>query len=118
MERLTAKNDNELKDILDYLMENMHAHEARRIYDEMEELKNQMCDGFCHFTFTKVSGEEREAYGTRASDIIEKYSSFNKRRSNRQTCFNSAFSYFDIEKKDWRCFRIDSLIGMDRDYVI
>ena len=38
--------------------------------------------------------------------------------SKRKPAFNGTFSYFDLERRDWRCFRVDTLVGLDRDYVV
>ena len=68
--RYTKDNDEELGRISTYLAENERPTRAQEIYDDIEEMKNLMVDGMCHFTFTKVNGEHRDAYGTRASDLI------------------------------------------------
>ena len=81
-------------------------------------MKNLMIDGMCHFVFTKVNGEHRDAYGTRASDIIERHENKEKAPSKRKPAFNGTFSYFDLERRDWRCFRVDTLVELDRDYVV
>lgn len=91
---------------------------AAEIYSDIEEMKNIMIDGMCHFVFTKVNGEHRDAYGTRASDIIERYENKEKSPSKRKPAFNGTFSYFDLERRDWRCFRVDTLVELDRDYVV
>lgn len=118
MERMTRQNDKELEAAYGYLMRNMHPGSVEALYREIEELKNQMADGFCHFSFTKVSGEHREAYGTRASDIIDRYGGVSGKGNGRPPAFNGTFPYFDMEKKDWRCFRIDTLAGVDMEYVV
>ena len=38
--------------------------------------------------------------------------------SKRKPAFNGTFSYFDLERRDWRCFRVDTLVELDRDYVV
>lgn len=119
MERMTHENDSELREVHDYLLGAMGVNAGRMLYDEMEEMKNLMSEGLCHFVFTKVNGETREAYGTRSSDIIDRYYSAGTGKGGRHGRHTATtFPYFDIEKKDWRCFRIDSLLGIDRDYGI
>ena len=34
------------------------------------------------------------------------------------SAFNGTFSYFDLVRRDWRCFRVDTLVELDRDYVV
>ena len=116
--RLTKDNDEELGRIATYLAENERPTRAQEIYDDIEEMKNLMVDGMCHFTFTKVNGEHRDAYGTRASDLIERYEDKKKAPQKRKPAFNGTFSYFDLVRRDWRCFRIDTLVELDRDYVV
>ena len=65
-----------------------------------------------------MNGERRDAYGTRASDIIDRYENRQKAPSRRRLAFNGTFSYFDLVRRDWRCFRVDTLVELDRDYVI
>lgn len=77
-----------------------------------------MQDGLCHFVFRKVNGECRDAYGTRAEDIIVRYGKGTDRVRRHGTVFNGTFPYFDLVRRDWRCFRVDSLLEMDRDYVV
>ena len=116
--RLTKDNDEELGRIASYLAGNGQPSTAQRIYDDIEEMKNLMTDGMCHFTFTKVNGEHRDAYGTRASDLIERYEDKTKTPSKRKPAFNGTFSYFDLVRRDWRCFMVDTLVELDRDYVV
>ncbi len=59
-----------------------------------------------------------DAYGTRAEDIIVRYGKGTDRVRRHGTVFNGTFPYFDLVRRDWRCFRVDSLLEMDRDYVV
>ena len=119
MERITLNNDKELGEIATYLHRICNDGSAKKLYEEIEEMKNQMINGYCHFLFKKVNGEVRDAYGTRATDIIEANSSPKDcKTKKRNTGFNGTFAYFDMIKNDWRCFRIDTLIEIDRDFVI
>ena len=68
--RYTKDNDEELNKIAKYLADSKPLQAAAEIYSDIEEMKNLMIEGMCHFVFTKVNGEHRDAYGTRASDII------------------------------------------------
>ena len=116
--RLTKDNDEELGRIASYLAGNGQPSTAQRIYDDIEEMKNLMTDGMCHFTFTKVNWEHRDAYCTRASDLIKGYEDKTMTPSRRKPAFNGTFSYFDLVRRDWRCFRVDTLVELDRDYVV
>lgn len=52
--RYTKDNDEELKRIAAYLANTEHHQAASEIYSDIEEMKNLMTDGMCHFVFTKV----------------------------------------------------------------
>lgn len=88
--------------------------------------------GVVRFWYTKTNGEEREAFGTLDTDIIENYfvkpepatgrkrsSSYNFNRDSEEYV-----QYYDVYAKDkktgvtggWRSFRIDSLIKVDDEY--
>ena len=89
---------------------------ARQIND----LKEQMRDDIVHFVFRKMDGSERHAYGTRASDVIAAYDNHTAsvgKKAARKVAFGT-FSYFDIERNDWRCFRVDRLLDIKNDYTI
>lgn len=91
--RYTKDNDEELNKIAKYLADSKPLQAAAEIYSDIEEMKNIMIDGMCHFVFTKVNGEHRDAYGTRASDIIERHENKEKAPSKRKPAFNGTFSY-------------------------
>ena len=88
--------------------------------DMVAELKHMMQDDVVHFVFCKVDGTERHAYGTRASDIIGQHELHGlkyQEKPKSKPAFGT-FSYFDIEREDWRCFRVDRLLEIRNDYTI
>lgn len=80
------------------------------------DLLNAMDGDVAHFHFRKKDGTVRSAYGTREPEIIDKYAPSEDDGNERPKTGTVAF--FDIEKKAWRCFRVESLIDIDNDYVI
>lgn len=86
----------------------------------MEELKKRMKDDVVHFTFKKKDGTVRQAYGTRESEIIVRHEGavLPDDKSKRQVHNGNTFPYYDIERKAWRCFRMDMLMDIDRGYTI
>ena len=91
--------------------------QAITIMHDLAELKRMLTDEVVHFVFEKTDGTRRDAYGTRAVDVIRKYE--NVAAAQRpQRAFNGTFPYFDIEKGEWRCFRVDRFVMIDRDYTI
>ena len=88
--------------------------------DMIAELKDMMQDEVVHFVFTKVDGTERHAYGTRASDILGQHELHGlkcQEKDHSRSTFGT-FSYFDIEREDWRSFRVDRLLEIRNDYTI
>jgi hypothetical protein len=67
---------------------------------------NKMKKGVASFRFEKVNGEIRQAFGTLEESRLPKIES----TSNRA---KSPFiqTYFDVEKNEFRCFKIINLIA-------
>ena len=108
--------DRELHDISNYLDVTVDwpVDETFRLLVLLEELKKRMKEDVVHFTFTKKDGTLRQAYGTRANDVlIQRNSVPGGQGPNRGT-----FPYFDIERQAWRCFKVESLMEIDRGYTI
>lgn len=76
---------------------------AWKAYKVVKKLKK----GVTTFSFRKVTGEIREATGTLNGDLFE-YNS----KGTRQESKPDAIKYFDIEKQDWRMFRIERLLSV------
>ncbi len=66
----------------------------------------------CVVVFEKVNGEERTMICTIKSDIIETFSG-PKSTDRIVTVPNTQVRVFDIQKKEWRSFRTDSVISFD-----
>lgn len=67
-------------------------------------LRREMLSGVSRFHFTKADGSTREAFGTLREDQIgEVKGTGRKAGENIQT-------YWDVEKNDYRCFKIINLI--------
>lgn len=69
-----------------------------------------------HFSYRKMDGSVRRAYGTRDSSLISHNGTGSGER--RKSGTSGTFAYYDLEKKDWRCFRYENIIGIDEDYAI
>ena len=73
------------------------------------------------FHFRKQDGTIREAYGTRQASIIDHYLTLSGKRNltnKEKNASPSTLSYFDLEKLEWRCFRIGNLKLVDTNYKI
>lgn len=95
------------------------SHQTEMLMNMVVELKALMQNDIVHFIFNKTDGTRRHAYGTRASDVISRYdTSGTGDGRNPQRAFNGTFPYFDIEKREWRCFRVDRIVEIDNNYTI
>ena len=111
--------DNELMKIDLYLDKQFGqgSVQALTIMADIAELKKMLTEEVVHFVFEKTDGTTRDAYGTRAIDVIRKYDT-GSTTQKPQRAFNGTFPYFDIEKGEWRCFRVDRFVKIDKDYVL
>ena len=111
-----TKTDSELKATYSYMSALSIAPDV--ILEKLtllDTLKQMMHDGVVNFVFKKVNGEIREAFGTRADDVLKLHGST---PSGKRKPSPSTFPYYDIEKGDWRCFKPESLIRICADYTI
>ena len=85
----------------------------------LNELQTRMKTEVLHFLYEKKDGSTRHAYGTRAGDIIGRHSAGTSSQKNtNHTPAPGTFPYFDIERKAWRCFRVDGINYIMREYEI
>ena len=121
IETLCGK-DSEMKEIHSYLdrVVDWPVNEKFQLMILIDELKKRMKDEVAHFTFRKKDGSIRQAYGTRVSEVIVRYEGAllppqNQRQQQRS---GGTFPYFDIERQAWRCFKVETLMDIDRGYTI
>ena len=91
--------------------------QAITIMADIAELKKMLTEEIVHFVFEKTDGTRRDAYGTRAIDVIRKYDT-GSTSQKPQRAFKGTFPYFDIEKGEWRCFKVDRFVMIDKDYTL
>ena len=84
----------------------------------IDELMKRMRDDVSHFSFRKKDGTVRQAYGTRASEVIVRHEGAVMPPEKQRQCTGSTFPYFDIERQAWRSFRVDNLLDIDRGYTL
>lgn len=61
-------------------------------------------------TFQKKDGSERKMLATLKSDVIPAY----EKKTEREKKVNeSILSVFDLDKEQWRSFRLDSIIELE-----
>ena len=117
-----CEKDAEMKEIYSYLdkVVDWPVGDTFQLMVLIDELKKRMKDEVTHFTFKKKDGTVRQAYGTRVSEVIVRYEGAllppqNQRQQQRT---GGTFSYFDIERQAWRCFKVETLMDIDRGYTI
>ena len=91
--------------------------QALTIMHDLAELKKMLTEEIVHFVFEKTDGTRRDAYGTRAVDVIRRYDTATANQ-RPQRAFSGTFPYFDIEKQEWRCFKVDRFVMIDKDYTL
>ena len=111
--------DNELMEIDLYLDARFGkgSVQALTIMHDLAELKKMLTEEIVHFVFEKTDGTRRDAYGTRAVDVIRRYDTTTANQ-RPQRAFSGTFPYFDIEKQEWRCFKVDRFVMIDKDYTL
>ena len=111
-----CEQDNEMRSIYVHLDQMMDwpINETFNLMVLIEELKKRMKDDVVHFTFKKKDGSIRQAYGTRANDVLIQRDSIPGDNGHAR----GTFPYFDIERQAWRCFKVETLMDIDRGYTI
>lgn len=111
-----CEQDNEMRSIYVHLDQMMDwpINETFNLMVLIEELKKRMKDDVVHFTFKKKDGSIRQAYGTRANDVLIQRDSIPGDNGHSR----GTFAYFDIERQAWRCFKVETLMDIDRGYTI
>jgi hypothetical protein len=85
----------------------MELKDVKVVYTE-EAIKNRLATGDVHFTYRKKDGTEREAYGTRNTDIITINDAMPSGNGSEKT---GVITYYDLNAKGWRSFKVENFIG-------
>lgn len=68
-------------------------------------------ENICKVLFTKVDGTERDMTCTLRSDLLpDKYISLQEESSTTRPVNVNVLPVFDVDKREWRSFRVDSII--------
>lgn len=81
----------------------------------MKSLRENLQDHVCVVSFVKVNGEHRQMRCTLRDDIVPKVEP--KENSKPRKINENVLSVWDIDKSDWRSFRIESVqsVTVDND---
>ena len=85
----------------------MELSDLKAVYTE-EVIKERLASGDVHFTYRKKDGTEREAYGTRNTDIITMNDAMPSGNGKEKT---GVITYYDLTSKGWRSFKTENFIG-------
>lgn len=110
-------SDPEIKILSKLLSERLASvWEAMDKSNTLAELKDHMKDDIVNFMYSKASGEDRPAFGTRCPDIIRRYNAdpSGEHRDGPLT----TFTYFDLTRRSWRSFRPENIIRIEDNYTI
>ena len=75
---------------------------------DFETLKNLLKTNVIEVTFTKANGDKRVLKCTLQEEYLPEYNGDSTRKKNE-----NVISVWDIESKDWRSFRFDSVISYE-----
>ena len=67
-------------------------------------LRKALAKGICKFTFEKVDGSIRQAFGTLSEALIPATNGSDRRKND------TVQVYFDTEKQEYRCFKKANLL--------
>jgi hypothetical protein len=68
-------------------------------------------ENICKVLFTKVDGTKRDMTCTLRSDLLpDKYISLQEESSTTRPVNVNVLPVFDVDKREWRSFRVDSII--------
>ena len=78
----------------------------------LTKIKDEMTSKIVRFSFRKLDGSTRIAVGTRNLDIIEASGGKAALPKGLRTPSPKVLTFFDLIKREWRCFRRDRLLKM------
>ena len=80
------------------------------------DLKKALYEGVVLFEFVKKDGSTRHARGTTCPDLVPTDNMpQNKRTPQQQALYDrQTVAFYDIDKKGWRCMRIDTIWSYTR----
>lgn len=82
-----------------------------RLQDSVSELLGELARGKVKMEYIKVDGTSRRAVGTTSQKLIPRHQQYKHGKFEEK---GRLLFYYDLQKKDWRCLRIDSLESFSR----
>ena len=78
-----------------------------------ESMVKKLQEGYCKVTFTKKNGETRVMNCTLLPEVLKENVTLSQRENYVQTINPETVTVYDTDKKDWRCFRVDSVVDFE-----
>lgn len=82
-----------------------------RLQDSVSDLLRELSVGKVNIKYIKADGSVRNAIGTTSTKLIPRYQQYKHGKFEEKS---RLLFYYDLQKNDWRCFRIDSLESFSR----
>lgn len=82
----------------------------------VDKIKKKMADDIVDFIFIKLDGTKRRATGTRNIDIIRTVGGKSQIPKGVRTPSPRVLTFWDMDKKQWRCFRRDRFVSMGKSH--
>lgn len=79
--------------------------------DQFIELMRKMHEGIVCFSYKKNDGTTRNAIGTLNEYILPR-ENMDKLRDVKRVTPKHLFTYYDVEKQQFRCFKRENFIGI------
>ena len=78
--------------------------------ETIENVKTRLAHSFEHFSYKKVDGTVREAFGTTCEEYIKDYGGELPKGTGTERHNDDIVRYYDVESKGWRSFRFENFI--------
>jgi hypothetical protein len=78
---------------------------------DRDEMKSRLREGVCNVTFTKVNGETRVMKCTLNESIVPLATEAEIAKPRKEN--DSIVAAWDLDKQDWRSFRVDSVVAFE-----
>lgn len=103
----------------DFIMKKLAGTAATTTVKELEHLDQLLSEGIAKFSFRKQDGTIRTAFGTVNGELLGRHAGPAPEPKGVPSAFDpSRMNFFDMEKKEWRCFLVLNYIAVDNDYDI
>ena len=76
-------------------------------------LKSMLAEDILRVTFTKKNGDSREMYCTLQAEFIPEHKKYFSENTSIRKKSLEVLAAFDMEKADWRSFRMDSITAFE-----